>query len=144
MFQSTHPRRVRLMAMCAAAFPGVFQSTHPRRVRLTYSSLGRSIFCFNPRTHVGCDVGQLPYTNHVLCFNPRTHVGCDLQLRPLHLCADSFNPRTHVGCDLRMPRPSPAVPGFNPRTHVGCDCVACRDDYRNMWFQSTHPRRVRR
>ena len=33
LFQSTHPRRVRLMTLCDQIPPKMFQSTHPRRVR---------------------------------------------------------------------------------------------------------------
>lgn len=32
---------------------------------------------------------------------------------------------------------------FNPRTHVGCDFVASTMISSCIWFQSTHPRRVR-
>ena len=34
MFQSTHPRRVRLIIVTQSLFVLMFQSTHPRRVRL--------------------------------------------------------------------------------------------------------------
>ena len=54
-FQSTHPRGVRLLLTAAIRLPGVFQSTHPRGVRRhAYQSLP-ALFCFNPRTRVGCD-----------------------------------------------------------------------------------------
>ena len=33
----------------------IFQSTHPRGVRLSSPTLGSIGFYFNPRTHVGCD-----------------------------------------------------------------------------------------
>lgn len=35
--------------------PMVFQSTHPRRVRLMVLMLRTVFLSFNPRTHVGCD-----------------------------------------------------------------------------------------
>ena len=78
----------------------VFQSTHPRRVRLHYWERRTLCPCFNPRTHVGCDRRGLLHKNKRVCFNPRTHVGCDraATMPPrLRLC---FNPRTHVGCDF--------------------------------------------
>ena len=54
-FQSTHPRRVRLFAYVSTHCLHVFQSTHPRRVRpccwMDAILRGR----FNPRTHAGCD-----------------------------------------------------------------------------------------
>ena len=55
-----------------------------------------------------------------------------------------FNPRTHVGCDLRIVRKIGLFASFNPRTHVGCDPAAHPSPNRTQWFQSTHPRRVRR
>ena len=36
----------------------VFQSTHPRGVRLWCSPLKTTPSCFNPRTHEGCDSGR--------------------------------------------------------------------------------------
>ena len=33
--------------------------------------------------------------------------------------------------------------GFNPRTHVGCDFNKSNHYDQPIWFQSTHPRRVR-
>ena len=38
-----------------------------------------------------------------MCFNPRTHVGCDMQLTDILLLTKGFNPRTHVGCDALTP-----------------------------------------
>ena len=34
-----------------------------------------------------------------LGFNPRTHVGCDLGAYAGKGVGNGFNPRTHVGCD---------------------------------------------
>ena len=54
-FQSTHPHGVRRVANIREVATGVFQSTHPHGVR-PYSRNSRiSSFCFNPRTHTGCD-----------------------------------------------------------------------------------------
>ena len=38
----------------------------------------------------------------VFCFNPHTHEGCDLILKFLIKCILSFNPHTHEGCDSRV------------------------------------------
>ena len=35
-----------------------------------------------------------------ICFNPRTHMGCDVIFIYLAITVISFNPRTHMGCDL--------------------------------------------
>ena len=55
MFQSTHPRRVRLPLHSLSALICRFQSTHPRRVRPRPRPYRQRSTCFNPRTHVGCD-----------------------------------------------------------------------------------------
>ena len=77
VFQSTHPRRVRLSPFTAAGVDFVFQSTHPRRVRPLQVRYGVNQMCFNPRTHVGCDFLKFGIIVVLACFNPRTHVGCD-------------------------------------------------------------------
>ena len=58
----------------------MFQSTHPRGVRLTCLGRDSSRRSFNPRTHVGCDFRFRVDFAKSICFNPRTHVGCDLIL----------------------------------------------------------------
>ena len=56
VFQSTHPRGVRLVAVVVpVAVLEEFQSTHPRGVRLVKSEARRKERSFNPRTRVGCD-----------------------------------------------------------------------------------------
>ena len=101
VFQSTHPRGVRLKAFCRAHGLCEFQSTHPRGVRLLPGRPGQRLRSgFNPRTRVGCDartaISSLPnmmfQSTHPRgvrptfprsrrsadpCFNPRTRVGCD-------------------------------------------------------------------
>ena len=121
----------------------MFQSTHPRRVRpspiasLTYSS------CFNPRTHVGCDLCLSVDTLRHQRFNPRTHVGCDDRCAASYQFDRGFNPRTHVGCDAKPLGCVIIAQSFNPRTHVGCDAMSVSTFLPTPSFQSTHPRRVR-
>jgi len=56
-FQSTHPRRVRLLEDSITTKTNPFQSTHPRRVRPAgCRRCCRSHRDFNPRTREGCDV----------------------------------------------------------------------------------------
>ena len=40
----------------------------------------KSVFCFNPHTHEGCD-SLVSFIEELLvaCFNPHTHEGCDYQ-----------------------------------------------------------------
>ena len=59
-FQSTHPHRVRHATTERETIPLMFQSTHPHRVRLAKPCPDRHIdCCFNPRTHIGCDLDVL-------------------------------------------------------------------------------------
>ena len=121
-----------------------FQSTHPHRVRrVAQLSPALNSLCFNPRTHIGCDLdivdnegvivwfqsthphrvrqGFSCIARQATSFNPRTHIGCDLHV--LLLCPRfvSFNPRTHIGCDLMLLTLNGLMLSFNPRTHIGCD-----------------------
>jgi len=60
----------------------VFQSTHPRGVRLF--SRTRSFERnngFNPRTRAGCDQVSPVSLYKTCCFNPRTRAGCDFLKR---------------------------------------------------------------
>ena len=165
----------------------IFQSTHPRGVRLRPESLNSASLDFNPRTHVGCDLHIIP--SHLvreisihaptwgatpcLCSHrsgipisihaPTWGATCSQGLQGIH--DRNFNPRTHVGCDFRCHkdkaspeifqsthprgvRPQPCQPAalcqhFNPRTHVGCDTMSYRLLTERQRFQSTHPRGVR-
>ena len=117
VFQSTHPRRVRLISASIAGMSASFQSTHPRRVRRDHQADCELAWTFqstHPRR-----VRRRP------CGSGRTPAG--------------FNPRTHAGCDCGGPC---SALSFNPRTHAGCDVI--RYCARKLGvFQSTHPRRVR-
>ena len=55
----------------------MFQSTHPRGVRLFTSGSITGHLCFNPRTRVGCDRQRMDAVADYERFNPRTRVGCD-------------------------------------------------------------------
>ena len=77
VFQSTHPRGVRPIEYTTIDGLHLFQSTHPRGVRHTPTTTNINRNCFNPRTHVGCDISLYRVRETGLCFNPRTHVGCD-------------------------------------------------------------------
>ena len=97
-FQSTHPRRVRLVRLYLITTDFPFQSTHPRRVRLCHSSFILLPPCFNPRTHVGCDAlprflfGRVQFQS---THPRRVRLFTGKRVR----YGKSFNPRTHVGCD---------------------------------------------
>ena len=114
LFQSTHPRGVRLSLSKHQSAPErisihaptrgatskfhlfgerqfLFQSTHPRGVRpIEISTISWSYTDFNPRTHEGCDPAFNYKIGTNLHFNPRTHEGCDGILGDLEFVASSF------------------------------------------------------
>ena len=59
MFQSTHPRGVRLISTAHVTITAVFQSTHPRGVRQAEHTTNGRQYGFNPRTHEGCDFSAI-------------------------------------------------------------------------------------
>ena len=100
----------------------IFQSTHPRGVRPTETRSAVSPTThFNPRTHVGCDVGLLVVIVTVAISIHAPTWGATNASRVRLLDEGNFNPRTHVGCDLRLLLLSVLL----------------------SVFQSTHPRGVR-
>ena len=138
LFQSTHPRGVRLPTCLRKLHHRTFQSTHPRGVRLIphNNSTVKSVSIHAPargatRFSAGCitaptvsihrDLHSFPTrrSSDLGGFNPRTREGCDVGVNNGNLKA-SFNPRTREGCDLRIPQSG-----------------------RSIMFQSTHPRGVR-
>ena len=42
----------------------------------------KSVFCFNPYTHEGCDPCRRHKARPISCFNPHTHEGCDVRIEP--------------------------------------------------------------
>ena len=122
MFQSTHPRGVRLQVYLLVMLRLLFQSTHPRGVRLS------AITC--PK------LSSLFQSTH-----PR---GVRQYAYPATGLKNRFNPRTHVGCDRAPPSGRCTRCCFNPRTHVGCDVKRWSFSQAQEPFQSTHPRGVRR
>ena len=123
MFQSTHPRRVRLFATLNVLRNGQFQSTHPRRVRPMQKIFLTNFVCFNPRTHVGCDQDMFAPMAEIELFQS-THPRRVRLIILLWICSGKcFNPRTHVGCDFAILIYSSLLISFNPRTHVGCDRI---------------------
>ena len=167
LFQSTHPRGVRLPIPCPDILPcGVsihaptwgatflllrwleiipFQSTHPRGVRPSSLRTDCSfINCFNPRTHVGCDLKpstQLSIRRLFQSTHPRgvrrLTVGAMVAYKRVSIHAPTWG-ATQPAVDVRKgacvsihaptwgatSKADDMVPygsGFNPRTHVGCD-----------------------
>ena len=144
MFQSTHPRRVRLQGACQG-FNASIVSIHAPTQGATTSPNGRrrSTQRFNPRTHAGCDHRSAARCHcgrgvsihaptqgatrvsaslcHRGCFNPRTHAGCDDQPQLF---------RAQSAVSIHAPTQGATFPRVVPESLAQ--------------FQSTHPRRVRR
>ena len=93
------PTRGATLTLKYVSIPLEFQSTHPRGVRRPLRVASVATFCFNPRTHEGCDCAAKPQSRIVTCFNPRTHEGCDTIFKLQMVSRTCFNPRTHEGCD---------------------------------------------
>ena len=85
----------------------------------------KSVFCFIPHTHEGCDFTIRVY-HKVLVVSIHTptkgvtleHEGC-----PATFCC--FNPHTHEGCDPKWVRCHFRYLSFNPHTH---DCLLYTSD----------------
>ena len=101
MFQSTHPHGVRPPGVGADAASLLFQSTHPHGVRQAIRLLSSSTACFNPRTHMGCDLvvfGGVVFVQQVSIHAPTWGATCPWWCRLRG--RGCFNPRTHMGCDI--------------------------------------------
>ena len=145
LFQSTHPRGVRLRehirqihrhevsihapAWGATGRPGYPDS--PAGVSIhapawgatrTASRIGPQLRGFNPRTRVGCDAQIIPYLPLAQIVSIHAPAwGATRVLFALQALGRGFNPRTRVGCDHLYWWLSTCPIGFNPRTRVGCD-----------------------
>ena len=98
-----------------------FQSTHPHGVRpRNISRYQKSRVSIHAPTWGATLIDRLQF-DVLWCFNPRTHMGCDGACKRTQGKALCFNPRTHMGCDLRHSKTSKPFRSFNPRTHMGCD-----------------------
>ena len=122
LFQSTHPRGVRLGSPNLPNLSEVFQSTHPRGVRPTAPDAARCLKNFNPRTHVGCDISGL-YSGLVALLFQSTH------------------PRGVRLASLETSLTSPKFQSTHPR---GVRHSITLRTFFEQTFQSTHPRGVRR
>ena len=104
----------------------------------------RAGWCFNPRTHEGCDT-VTSATLHIEVEFQSTHPR-RVRLRALRLVAQDNHVSIHAPTKGATGTPLPLLNtqrGFNPRTHEGCDLQNLRQLGIIVLFQSTHPRRVR-
>ena len=100
MFQSTHPLGVRRAGRIDSSTCRQFQSTHPLGVRQIPTSLSVRAYCFNPRTHSGCDSSCLTWLFRLLLFQSTHPLGVRPFISYLITLLTCFNPRTHSGCDI--------------------------------------------
>ena len=123
----------------------MFQSTHPRGVRLKNGGpLGAILLSFNPRTRVGCDPCVPIVSAGFLRFQSTHPRGVRHQMKSrIHT---GYNVSIHAPAwgATRSPAVASAWPlSFNPRTRVGCDERKRQFSRAAKMFQSTHPRGVR-
>ena len=123
-FQSTHPHGVRRNSQMHYNRPSRFQSTHPHGVRLYQLMVSFEGYCFNPRTHMGCDgscSAPLSSAHRFQSTHPhgvrrsacmRTTEQSEFQSTHPH------GVRLHGFCNICK-----YFNSFNPRTHMGCDCI---------------------
>ena len=166
LFQSTHPRGVRLLSNVLGYAADVFQSTHPRGVRLVNLVTGAGDGMVSIHAPAwGATFGNNAEDAVRKWFQSTHPRGVRLVITlPPPARGPSFNPRTRVGCDLlrrgligliRVSIHAPAW-GATGRIHT----IGAASDVsihapawgatptlqlsiRQIMFQSTHPRGVR-
>ena len=165
LFQSTHPRGVRLTTRNTGSGRWVFQSTHPRGVR--HRSLQRcprrpSFQSTHPRgvrlcrgcTFSCCHEFQSTHPRGVrrapVIATPKYCVSIHAPARGATSCVHPDNSGSAVsihaparGATRMAVNTIVGQKGFNPRTREGCDVQGYALGMPITKFQSTHPRGVR-
>ena len=118
-----------------------FQSTHPRRVWPRWSIRRRSIVCFNPHTHAGCDISA---TFSLLLIDVSIHtptqgVTAVFGVQWWWARVSIHTPTQGVTGSCRSIRYVPIVSIHTPTQGV---TKHSSKRIRKRKFQSTHPRRV--
>ena len=123
-------------------------------------------FSFNPRTREGCDSRAAPSRTRSNLFQSTHPRRVRRSIAYVRLMMQGFNPRTREGCDVRIRRS--AYRSHRVSIHAPAKGATCRLDLMSqsdvvsihapakgatkdvwqtpserLWFQSTHPRRVR-
>ena len=166
LFQSTHPRGVRLSHPLAKMIHAIFQSTHPRGVRPSMIGLCHmGIPNFNPRTREGCDTpkampfpvnfifqsthprgvrhyidGEIIYKKVFQSTHPRGVRQGDPLHHNLHIRFQSTHPRGVRQVLTQITRVFPRFQSTHPRGVRRTRTITADGSQR---FQSTHPRGVR-
>ena len=143
VFQSTHPRGVRRSSVPSPLHLRLFQSTHPRGVRHSTTSCWLHVQWFQSthprgvRRHVATNLSQ---PIHVSIHAPARGATSIRINKDTSVC---FNPRTREGCDYEYGKNVGwvSVSIHAPARGATSDWVTGFDA--NTLFQSTHPRGVR-
>ena len=168
LFQFTHPCRVRRRVQEEINRVNAVSIHAPMQGATSCATPhSREIFCFNSRTHAGCDetnyacnslIKPFQFTHPCrvrrhykslrdftyFCFNSRTHAGCDPTLP-----GNAMRHKVSIHAPMQGATHSSHLPhgtstfGFNSRTHAGCDVSAYSFRANDSAFQFTHPCRVR-
>ena len=122
IFQSTLPRRERLLLRNNVHSDCIFQSTLPRRERRCIDRSTLHIKYFNPHSHEGSDrFCRNFFPCCTLNFNPHSHEGSDFCKMVLSWSINYFNPHSHEGSDTINNCSVCCCVHFNPHSHEGSD-----------------------
>jgi len=124
MFQSTHPRGVRLFLPPLKGLKTIGVSIHAPARGATAAELNRHSYGFVSIHAPARGATRCVSASHTVTIN-------------------GFNPRTREGCDIKPKMRLCEKCGFNPRTREGCDEIFVSPARLEVLFQSTHPRGVR-
>ena len=144
-FQSTHPRRVRLLRCHHRQEYIPFQSTHPRRVRRFRNSGFAISTYFNPRTREGCDLWHdLEAERHEIFQS--THPRRVRRKNTIYAARNTLFQSTHP---RRVRRCAEFIVYLPARISIHAPAKGATPESGDFFltidlFQSTHPRRVRR
>ena len=145
-FQSTHPHGVRPTISALRLLHNVVVSIHAPTRGATYHPYILSVlrYCFNPRTHTGCDYRPLPTRPRGWRFQSTHPHGvrrkqaatmCLRHMVSIHAPTRGATKIYYAGTGLQLLFQSThphgvrliligclaSLMGFNPRTHTGCD-----------------------
>ena len=126
--------------------PRLFQSTHPRGVRLVQSI--RQLFRVGVSIHAPAWGATHAFRLYPFFFQVSIHApawGATFVRRSYAKRASLVSIHAPAwGATSRAGKNSAPARRFNPRTRVGCDSASPSDSLLGDMFQSTHPRGVRR
>ncbi len=158
LFQSTHPRGVRLNSSSVRRQAIKFQSTHPRGVRPIRLQRSVPSHCFNPRTREGCDKNireqfaqekvsihapargathLLAFLSGIWAFQSTHPRGVRLNSSSVRRQAIKFQSTHPRGVRRSLCAPGRESACFNPRTREGCDLSLSAS---RRCFRSFNPR----